>query len=451
MCGTQSVGWTPVIDELGSADRTSVLRLVTPKPSASPQKFPNNYMAPSRGITALLRANCSATSALRYGLQRRHGLTRSYTSIPNLATNPARQTQIYISRSTDPYLNLSLEHYLLQSTPPTSTVLFLYTNRPSLIVGRNQNPWVETNLSLLRNPPSSASTDDISLVRRRSGGGAVFHDEGNVNYCVITPTSEFDRDKHAHMVVRALHSLGATRAAVNARHDIVLDVSPPPIPRGKKSNITTCAAATGPATPTHRKVSGSAYKLTRLRSLHHGTCLLSSPNIGGIGAYLRSPGKGYMLARGVDSVSSPIANVRVGHGEFEGAVVREFEEMYGGVEIVEVGEEEIEGVEEIRKGVKELKSEDWIYLQTPQFTFSSHPTEEDPRERPLRPSYVPAAASVLFTARNGAITEAEIRNGEGERAEGLVGRKVHEILDWRGVLGGRDDGVGRWLNGLFGV
>jgi hypothetical protein len=58
---------------------------------------------------------------------------------------------------------------------------------------------------------------------------------------------------------------------------------------------------------------------------------------------------------------------------------------------------------------------------------------------------------VLFTARNGAITEAEIRNGEGERAEGLVGRKVHEILDWRGVLGGRDDGVGRWLNGLFGV
>jgi lipoate-protein ligase A len=292
---------------------------------------------------------------LRYGIQRRHGLTRSYASIPDLATDPARQTQIYISRSTDPYLNLSLEHYLLQSTPPTSTVLFLYTNRPSLIIGRNQNPWVETNLSLLRNTPSSASADDISLVRRRSGGGAVFHDEGNVNYCVITPTSEFDRDKHAHMVVRALHSLGATRAAVNARHDIVLDVSPPPIPRSKKSNITTSAVATGPAIPTHRKVSGSAYKLTRLRSLHHGTCLLSSPNIGGIGAYLRSPGKGYMLARGVDSVSSPIANVRVGNGEFEGAVVGEFEEMHGGVEVVEVGEGEIEDVEEIRKGVKELR------------------------------------------------------------------------------------------------
>ena len=355
------MGWTPVIDKLGSADRTSVLRLITPNPSALPQKFPNNYMAPSRGITALLRADCSATTALRYGLQRRHGLTRSYTSIPDLATDPARQTQIYISRSTDPYLNLSLEHYLLQSTAPTSTILFLYTNRPSLIIGRNQNPWVETNLSLLRNTPSSASTDDISLVRRRSGGGAVFHDEGNVNYCVITPTSEFDRDKHAHMVVRALHSLGATRAAVNARHDIVLDVSPPPIPRSKQSNITTSAAATGPAIPTHRKVSGSAYKLTRLRSLHHGTCLLSSPNIGGIGAYLRSPGKGYMLARGVDSVSSPIANVRVGNGEFEGAVVGEFEEMYGGVEVVEVGEEEIEGVEAIAKGVKELK----VCLLTP--------------------------------------------------------------------------------------
>ncbi|KFY31417.1 hypothetical protein V493_01124 [Pseudogymnoascus sp. VKM F-4281 (FW-2241)] len=408
-------------------------------------------MAPSRGLLALLRTNCAATTTFRHALSRPNALIRSYSSIPDLATDPARQTQIFISRSTDPYLNLSLEHYLLQSTPPTSTVLLLYTNRPSLIIGRNQNPWVEANLALLRNPPSSASTDDISLVRRRSGGGAVFHDEGNVNYCVITPTSEFNRDKHAHMVVRALHSLGVTRAAVNGRHDIVLDVSTPSIPRRTKADITTSAAATGPATPTHRKVSGSAYKLTRLRSLHHGTCLLSSPNIGGIGAYLRSPGKGYMLARGVDSVSSPIANVRVGNGEFEGAVVREFEEMYGRVEVVEVGEKEIGGMEEIRKGVKELMSEDWIYLQTPQFTFSSHPTEEDPRERPLRPCYVPAAASVLVTARNGAITEAEIRNGEGERAEGLVGRKVHEILDWRRVLGGRDDGVGRWLNGLLGV
>jgi lipoate-protein ligase A len=313
-------------------------------------------MAPSRGITALLRANCSATRSFRYPLQRQHALSRSFTSIPDLAADPARQTQIYISRSTDPYLNLSLEHYLLQSTPPTSTILLLYTNRPSLIIGRNQNPWVETNLALLRNPLPPASEDAIPLVRRRSGGGAVFHDEGNVNYCVITPTSSFDRDKHAHMVVRALHSLGATRAAVNARHDIVLDVSPPPIPRRKQADLTTSAAATGgAATPTHRKVSGSAYKLTRLRSLHHGTCLLSSPNIGGIGAYLRSPGKGYMLARGVDSVSSPIANVRVGNGEFEGAVVEEFGEMYGGVEVVEVGEEDIEAVEAIEKGVNELR------------------------------------------------------------------------------------------------
>ncbi|KFY39544.1 hypothetical protein V495_05885 [Pseudogymnoascus sp. VKM F-4514 (FW-929)] len=158
-----------------------------------------------------------------------------------------------------------------------------------------------------------------------------------------------------------------------------------------------------------------------------------------------------MLARGVDSVSSPIANVRVGNGEFEGAVVEEFGEMYGEAEVVEVGEEDIDAVESIGKGVKELRSEDWIYLQTPQFTFSSHPTEEDPRERPVRPSYVPAAASVLFTARNGAITEAEIRNGDGEHAEGLVGKKIHEITDWRVVLSGRDDGVGRWLNGLFGV
>ena len=62
-----------------------------------------------------------------------------------------------------------------------------------------------------------------------------------------------------------------------------------------------------------------------------------------------------MLARGVDSVSSPITNIHVGNGEFEGAVVEMFEEMYGGVQAVEVGADEIEGVEDIAKGVKELR------------------------------------------------------------------------------------------------
>ncbi|KAI9782566.1 MAG: Biotin/lipoate A/B protein ligase [Geoglossum umbratile] len=156
--------------------------------------------------------------------------------------------------------------------------------------------------------PAALREEPPLLVRRQSGGGTVFHDHGNVNYSVITPTADFHRDKHASMVVRGLRRLRITKARVNDRHDIVV-VSDP---RG-----------------TPRKVSGSAYKLTRQRSLHHGTCLLSSPYLAAIPLYLRSPAKTYIKARGAESVSSPVANVGVRSEEFERAVVAEFGEMYG--------------------------------------------------------------------------------------------------------------------------
>jgi lipoyltransferase/lipoate-protein ligase len=245
-------------------------------------------MAPSRG-----------TTALRYTLlsfNKSH--LRCHSTFTRAAVDPNRRTQIYVSRTHDPYLNLSIEHFLLQKSPADSTILFLYTNKPCIVVGRNQNPWVEVNLRLVQKGldiPGKAYAEPISLVRRRSGGGTVFHDEGNVNYSVICPTAAFDRNKHAQMVVRALHRLGVSRAKVNERHDIILDPG-----EGAQQ-----------ADEKPYKISGSAYKLTRLRSLHHGTCLLSSPNINLISQYLRSPAKPFIKARGVESVSSPIANVNV--------------------------------------------------------------------------------------------------------------------------------------------
>ena len=288
----------------------------------------------------------------------------------------SRPLQVYRSTSTDPYLNLSIEHHLLQHSHPDSTILFLYTNRPSIIIGRNQNPWLEVNLAALRRglPPPSSSDNDaanstpIALVRRRSGGGTVFHDAGNANWSVICPPAVFDRDRHAEMVVRALRRLGVGGAVrVNERHDIVMDGDDA---HGDGSGVF--------------KVSGSAYKLTRTRSLHHGTCLLGSANLGRVSSLLRSPAEGFVKARGVESVRSPIRNVGVGGEAFAGAVVGEFRRMYGedcGAEVV-VGEEEALRVEEVVKGVRELAAAEWIFGQTPQFSFSTHPTEEDPRTRP---------------------------------------------------------------------
>lgn len=264
------------------------------------------------------------------------------TSSPRLSSSPTPPA-VWISRSSDPYFNLSFEHHLLQTSSPDSVILLLYCNSPSVIIGRNQNPWLETNLSTIRQK-------NIPLVRRRSGGGTVFHDEGNINWSVICPPAGFDRVTHAEMVVRALGKTGVKGARVNCRHDIVMDVPPvsPPSPRsfaGDENHKTF-------------KVSGSAYKLTRLRSLHHGTCLLSSPNLARISSLLRSPAEPYMVARGVESVRSPVRNVEIEGPAFMAAVRAEFEKMYGGPIRVRYYDEEGQGSaagEKLMKGWEELK------------------------------------------------------------------------------------------------
>jgi lipoate-protein ligase A len=284
------------------------------------------------------------------------------------AAHASSRTQVYLSRSTDPLVNLSFEHRLLQISHPDSTVLLLYANRPCVVFGRNQNPWLEVNLGKLA---ESGKDGGIQLVRRRSGGGTVFHDEGNVNFSVICPPAAFDRNKHAEMVVRALGRLGRPNTRVNERHDIVMDV----------------AASSSGAAATF-KISGSAYKLTRLRSLHHGTCLLRSPNLSTISPLLRSPAEPFIKARGVDSVRSPVANVDLDPDQFRDAVVAEFQRMYGSAIDVrhdDIGDETVLGDAEMRKGYDELSSRDWIYGQTPRFTLSTYPIKEDPRERPALP------------------------------------------------------------------
>lgn len=292
------------------------------------------------------------------------------------ASNLANKTQVYISRSRDPLLNLSVEHHLLQKSPPDSTILLLYINSPCVIFGRNQNPWLETHLSRLAQialRPHSLGWKDapVQLVRRRSGGGTVFHDEGNVNFSVICPSDVFNRDKHAEMVVRALKTLGRPNTRVNERHDIVVDIPP-----GESS-----ANAQGSTF----KISGSAYKLTRLRSLHHGTCLLRSPNLGSISGMLRSPAEGFVLARGVDSVRSPVRNVDLDNDQFLDAVVSEFAKMHWPFDIREEFDESALEVDKIREGYAELGSRDWVYGQTPRFTFCTHPHEADPRPREKLP------------------------------------------------------------------
>lgn len=367
----------------------------------------------------------------------------------NLSTLPLHSPlQVYRSTSNDPYLNLSLEHHILQRSHPDSTVLFLYTNRPCVVIGRNQNPWLEVNLALLRKGllTNVDASEPIYLVRRRSGGGTVFHDLGNANWSVICPPASFDRDKHALMVVRALTTLGVSNVRVNERHDIVQDQE-----------------AEGGAF----KVSGSAYKLTRERSLHHGTCLLASENLTRISGLLRSPAENYIKAKGVESVRSPIRNVGLeSQDRFATAVADEFKRMYdreNDMRVQPVGPEEAMLIPDVVNGVKELTDPDWIFGQTPQFTLSTHPTEDDPRERPGGP---PPNFNIHLNIRHGEITAASVsgpvwrdtvNSPKQDVNELLVGQKVYRVKDWRDILdtlssvsaNANTAKAGEWLNHVF--
>ncbi|KAL9131928.1 MAG: hypothetical protein Q9175_006654 [Cornicularia normoerica] len=424
----------------------------------------------------------------------------------------ASKYQIYVSRSLDPFLNLSIEHYLLQKSPPSSTILFLYVNRPCVVIGRNQNPWLEVDLHSLREPRASGYTrqvdgefcappwENVQLVRRRSGGGTVFHDEGNVNYCVICPTANFTRDKHAEMVTMAIREVNI-RARVTERHDIVLDQGSVleekdwPDPADMHRTIFHPNSEKNPPL----KVSGSAYKITRQRSLHHGTCLLASAKLPRISQYLRSPSPPFIRARGVESVRSPIGNV---HSEpktstmrfnqsFQMQVMTTFAELYGversghissfrerelsegemrsdadGEWTIGCVGETFENVDEVQKGIKELQSSQWLYGQTPQFTLSSHANEEDKRERPSLPKNFPPSARVYLKIRSGAIDSSRISissDGDSANAEKemfdqvLKAKNIHDIDDFNNVLSPVQHGattevsnISKWLNTMLG-
>ncbi|UNI24714.1 Lipoate--protein ligase [Purpureocillium takamizusanense] len=389
----------------------------------------------ARSLSSLIPASCTTFGFIRRGFS------------TDAASHPSNKTQVYISKSRDPLLNLSAEHHLLQITPAESTVLILYVNSPCVVFGRNQNPWLETNLprlaQIVTEPGTLGWTDGpVQLIRRRSGGGTVFHDAGNVNFSVICPPAAFDRDKHARMVVRALKSLGRPMTRVNERHDIVMDVD-------STDSQTIATTSSG----TTFKVSGSAYKLTRLRSLHHGTCLLRSPNLSGISGMLRSPAEPFIKARGVDSVRSPVRNLDLDNADFEDAVVEQFRQMYGDFDVrADFGSDAL-AVGKISAGYEELGSRSWTYSQTPRFTFCTHPFQDDPRVRPE----LPFDLKIHFEARHGLIEQFSIEGNESADTASLVKSSLHDIGDWTepltqaGLSQSDAADVGSWLNGVLGT
>lgn len=183
---------------------------------------------------------------------------------------------IIINNNVKPYFNLALEEYLLKEFD--SNCFMLWRNEPCIVVGRNQNTLTEIDFEYVKER-------GIKVVRRLSGGGAVFHDLGNINFTFIINNAQnsfYDFRKCTTPIIEFLDTLGI-KAELSGRNDLII-------------------AGTG------QKFSGNAQYRYKGRLLHHGTILFNA-TINDMTASLKvNPGK--LDSKGVKSVSSRVTNIQ---------------------------------------------------------------------------------------------------------------------------------------------
>lgn len=209
-------------------------------------------------------------------------------------------TRILTTTCTNPHRNLALEDALLHALPEGQALLFLWQNRHTVVIGAGQNAWRECRTAQLE-------AEGGTLARRSTGGGAVYHDLGNLNFSFIVPRADYDVARQLRAVCAAVRSLGID-AAPSGRNDLL---------------------AGG------RKFSGNAFRLLKDSALHHGT-LLVNVDMDRLGRYLNVDPK-KMAGKGVKSVPARVVNLSelgaVTVGSMRAAMIGAFRAEYGHAEV----------------------------------------------------------------------------------------------------------------------
>jgi lipoate-protein ligase A len=239
---------------------------------------------------------------------------------------------------TDPRINLAIEEYALKNLDINETYLLFYINEPSIIIGKNQNTIEEINTEYVEG-------NGIHVVRRLSGGGAVYHDLGNLNFSFITKDdgeSFHNFRKFTEPVVHALQKLGVN-AELSGRNDLTAE---------------------------GRKISGNAQFSTKGKMFSHGTLLFDS-EIDSVVSALKVK-KDKIESKGIKSIRSRVANI----SEFlsEKMTIEEFRSLllkniFGGKEIQEyrLTNEDWEKIHQLSK--ERYQNWDWNYGKSPKFNL----------------------------------------------------------------------------------
>ena len=280
-------------------------------------------------------------------------------------------TRIIIGSGLDPHRNLAFEEHLVEQAGVVEkgreqAILFLWQNTDTVVIGANQNPWRECNLQAMEK-------DHVRLTRRVTGGGAVFHDIGNLNFSFILPRDVYDVSRQGQVIIRALAKVGI-RAEQSGRNDILAD---------------------------GRKFSGNAFLHRRNASLHHGTILIGA-DMSRLARYLQvDPLK--LSGKGVQSVRARVVNLaellpELTAETMKHLVAQSFSEEYGQPEAWEPVDLSASVVvpDPVEQLARRNASWEWLYGKTPSFTMN------------IRNRFPWGGLEIGFITRHGLVDEAVV-------------------------------------------